>query len=146
MAIVAPVLGFTPKSHTHSLIPFLALSSLSFLFGSHCGPGLRWLWYSVSALLMYIRRTLRWSFILVDYFSFVVFFFLYVPHSFVQACAVAAAEDHHMVLSFGQSAVWLSFLACAVPAVSWTPDSCHLASTLWVRMSVVQLWVILRFL
>ena len=31
-----------------------------------------------------------------------------------------------MVLSLGQSASWLSFLACAVPAVSWTPDSCHL--------------------
>ena len=49
--------------------------------------------------------------------------FFDVPHSFVQACAVAADEDQCMVLSLGQSAVWLSFLACAVPAVSCTPDS-----------------------
>ena len=57
-------------------------------------------------------------------FLFCVIIFSDVPHSFVQAFAV---EDHLMVLSFGQSAVWLSFLACAVPTVSWTPDSCHLA-------------------
>ena len=47
-----------------------------------------------------------------------------VSQSFVQACAVAAVEDHLMVMSFGQSVVWLSFLACTVLAVSWTPDSC----------------------
>ena len=39
----------------------------------------------------------------------------------------AAVEDHRLVLSLGIAAVWLSFLACSVPAVSWTPDSCHLA-------------------
>ena len=49
--------------------------------------------------------------------------FFDVLHSFVEACAVAADEDHCMVLSLDQSAVWLTFLACAVPAVSWTPDS-----------------------
>ena len=50
-----------------------------------------------------------------------------VLYSFVQTCAVTAVENHRMVLSLGQSAVWLSFLARAVPAVSWTPDICHLA-------------------
>ena len=37
--------------------------------------------------------------------------FFDVPHSFVRACAIAADEDHCMVLSLGIYAVWLSFLA-----------------------------------
>ena len=47
-------------------------------------------------------------------FIFVVLMFFYVPRSFVQACAVTAVENHHMVLSLGQSAIWLSFRACGV--------------------------------
>ena len=55
----------------------------------------------------------------------------------------------NLVLSLRLAAVWLSFLACTVSVVSWTPNSCHLAcmiaavacgldtsscaSTLWVE-------------
>ena len=74
---------------------------------------------------------------------------------YVQVCADAAVEDHCLVLSFVDSRygsvpylccpccvvytwqllgseLWQTccmpqFLACTVPAVSWTPDSCHLA-------------------
>ena len=36
-------------------------------------------------------------------------------------------EEHGLVLCLGIPAVWLSFLAYAVPAVSWAPDSSLLA-------------------
>ena len=85
------------------------------------------MWCSFSALCVYIWRTLWWSFALVVYFLLFCTNIFDVPPSFVQAYAVTVAEDHRMVLSLGQSAVWISFLACAVPAVSWTPDSCRLA-------------------
>ena len=62
------------------------------------------------------RGRLGGPFVLIVYFYFVCsnfffFFFFYVPHSFVQACAVATDEDHRVVLTLGVDAVWLSFLA-----------------------------------
>ena len=49
------------------------------------------------------------------------------PHSYVQVCAGAAVEEHCLVLCLGVPAVWLGFLAYAVPAVSWELDSYLLA-------------------
>ena len=63
-----------------------------------------------------------------------VFFFFCAPHSYVRVCAAAAVEDHCLVLCLGIPTVWLRFLACAVPAVSWMPDSYHLA---WMIDAVV---------
>ena len=51
------------------------------------------------------------------YFNVLLYIFVFVlyycciPHSFVQACAAAADEDHCMILSLSISAVWLCFLA-----------------------------------
>ena len=107
------------------LMPFLALSLVSFRI-------LLRAWARMVVVLdqwpahAYLEDA-RWSFVLVTYHYVVLLTYFDVPHSLVQACVVTAVEDHHMVLSFGIPAVWLSFLACAVPAVSWTPDSCHLA-------------------
>ena len=81
------------------------------------------------------------------------------PQSYVQVCAAAA--EHCLVLCLSIPAVWLGFLAYAVPAVSWAPGSYLLAwmidtvaggrsssscaSTLWVDRRCVP-WACLPHL
>ena len=85
--------------------PFLALSLLSFLFGLHYGPSLGYLWYSVSALSVFIQRTLgvRLSSLFLCDFIMVICF---VPlDAYVQIYTAFAVGDHLLVLSFGGLAV-----------------------------------------
>ena len=90
---VASVPNFLTKTESSSYsLPHCFL--VKFFFGFHCGPGPGWLRCLVSALRVFIRRMPWWH--LSSSFMFILFVLMFfdVPHSFLQACAVAVDENH----------------------------------------------------
>ena len=78
----------------------------------------------VTVFSMYFSCIVLFHFVLLC-ILLLYFCFECSSHFLYRPVIAAAVEDHCLVLRLGLPAVWLSFLACAVPAVSWTPDSCH---------------------